>query len=78
MNKNTNWEKTRSKGFLRFIVSEGMGWGVMVYVILQIIQSLKNQEFTFPLVDLIFWLIAGVIYGVIMWNYFNRCFSDKE
>lgn len=76
--KTEQWEKIKSKGFIRFIIITGiLGFGFPVVTAIEIVLHLFDYGFTFDyeqllttsnILSLLFSiLIIGIAFGLIMW-----------
>jgi hypothetical protein len=74
------WEKTRSMGRQRYILTNGVFWwgGIMVlgYEIGQLITSRFNPALVLPIIAV--YAIGGYLVGAIKWRYNERAYSAGQ
>ena len=75
------WGLTREKGKIKYI----LGYGVLAFgVPMLIVMSFQTKPFAnglfsnTALVHCVVWLVAGGVYGLIMWHYFERKFAKEK
>lgn len=66
-----NWEDRRSKGKLKFILSEGIAFGLIMAPLNALFLYLFNQEEGLNTERIfwqsVFWIPAGLFYGLAIW-----------
>ena len=75
------WRLTREKGETRYILVYGvLFWGIPMLVFVSFITSpFANGLFSAAaLAHCLAWLSAGLVYGFIMWHYFEHKFTKEK
>ncbi len=81
-----NWQANRDLGKRKFVIRFGVfSWGIGTFVIYWILMMIlnavtkANAQFTIYqfLMTLAFFMIFGVIYGIILWHRNEKIFNTK-
>lgn len=73
--QNEQWEKTRSKGKMSFIILRCvLGWGLPVGIIYSILTH-WDKNITTVIQSIIIFMICGFIFGTSYWMFMERKFQ---
>lgn len=74
-----NWKQRRSKGKLKFILSEGVAFGLIMAPLNAVLLYFFDQENNYTVGKIIlqslFWIPAGFLYGLAVWSVNERQFK---
>lgn len=74
------WEKTRTKGKLKFVLVTGvLLWGLPMLIFMAFINKPFTDGFTSKsaIIHCIVWPLAGVVYGLLTWHYSERKYKKN-
>ncbi|PRO69001.1 hypothetical protein [Alteromonas gracilis] len=75
------WVKIREKGKQRFVIVNGvLGWGVTTAILWSVLMELiepSENIWVRPIIALIIFPIAGVVFGHLMWDKSEKAY-EKE
>jgi hypothetical protein len=82
-NKQSNkWENTRKLGLFKFVLFYGvLYWGVTVGILWSVVMQLMNPIdpwYFRPLIALVLFPIAGIFFGLYMWNLNEKKFKSTK
>ena len=75
------WAKTREKGKQRFVLVNGvLGWGITTAILWSVLMEFiepSENIWIRPIIALIVFPIAGVVFGHLMWDKSEKAY-EKE
>ena len=73
-----NWESTRKKGFLNFLLVRGLLLFGLSFTVFQFLIKLLSGNEINILATFISGLIGGLIYGISMWYFAEKRFKREN
>jgi membrane associated rhomboid family serine protease len=73
-----NWESTRKKGFLNFLLVRGILFFGLTFTVVQMVIKLISGDTINFIASIISGLIGGLIYGTSMWYFAEKRFKKEN
>ncbi len=77
-----DWEENRAQGKTKFVLSQGIAFGVIMAVVTGIMYYIMDQEnpdkIRYILFQSAFWIPGGFLYSLWLWWYSERRYKKSK
>lgn len=67
------WTKVREKGRMRYVLTTGLSWGAMMFVVMTFfVHKIKTDNPVAIALSAVIWALGGLFFGFAMWFTLER------
>jgi hypothetical protein len=72
-----NWEKTRADGLLKYVLINGLPWGLAMFFAMTFIANPDRSRGPMLYVSAVVWFIGGIVFGLGTWYFQERAYRKS-